>query len=81
MDSLEHLNVWSNELMKQCKWKIQFHQTFTNLSKTRYPCLMKMFDAFESALKAHQQISKTRCFAKYCSCDKACQFSALQGTP
>ena len=32
-------------------------------------------------LKAHQQVSKKRCFKKYCSCDKACQFSALQGTP
>ena len=32
-------------------------------------------------LKAHWQISKKQCFGKYCSCDKACQFSALQGTP
>ena len=31
--------------------------------------------------KAHQQISKKRCFKNYCSCDKASQFSALQGTP
>ena len=31
-------------------------------------------------LKAHRQLSKKRCFEKYCSCDKACQFSALQGT-
>ena len=30
---------------------------------------------------AHQQISKKGCFKKYCSCDKTCQFSALQGTP
>ena len=30
-------------------------------------------------LKAHRQISKKRCFEKYCSCDKACQFSALRG--
>ena len=30
-------------------------------------------------LKAHRHISKKRCL-KYCSCDKACQFSALQGT-
>ena len=28
-------------------------------------------------LKAHRQISKKWCFEKYCSCDKACQFSAL----
>ena len=28
-------------------------------------------------LKAHQQISKKRCFKKYCSCDQACQFSVL----
>ena len=28
-------------------------------------------------LKAHQQISKKWCFGKYCSNDKACQFSAL----
>ena len=28
-------------------------------------------------LKAHWQISKKRCFGKYWSCDKACQFSAL----
>ena len=31
-------------------------------------------------LKAHRQISKKRCFEKNCSCDKACQFLALQGT-
>ena len=28
-------------------------------------------------LKAHRQISEKRCFEKYCSCDKAYQFSAL----
>ena len=27
-------------------------------------------------LKAHRQISKKRCFEKYCSCDQASQFSA-----
>ena len=32
-------------------------------------------------LKAQRQISKKRCFGKYCPCDQACQFSALQGTP
>ena len=32
-------------------------------------------------LKTHRHISKKRCFEKYCSCDKACQFSALHGTP
>ena len=32
-------------------------------------------------LKAHRQISRKRFFWKYCSCDKAWQFSALQGTP
>ena len=35
----------------------------------------------KNVLKAHRQISRKRCFEKYCSCDKACQFSALQGTP
>ena len=29
------------------------------------------------SLKAHQQIPKKRCFENYCSCDQACQFSAL----
>ena len=29
------------------------------------------------SLKAHRQISKKQCFEKYCSCDQACQFSAL----
>ena len=38
-------------LIKQGKWKIRFHQTFENLSKTQYPCLIKMFDAFASAFK------------------------------
>ena len=33
------------------------------------------------SLLAHRQISKKRCFGKYCSCDKTCQFSALQGAP
>ena len=28
-------------------------------------------------LKAHRQISKKRCFEKYCSCDQACRFSAF----
>ena len=32
-------------------------------------------------LKAHRDICKIRCFEKYCSCDKACQFSVLLGTP
>ena len=31
-------------------------------------------------LKAHRQISKKRCFEKYCSCDQACQFWALYRT-
>ena len=31
-------------------------------------------------VKAHRQISKKQCFEKYCLCDKACQFSALQCT-
>ena len=38
-------------------------------------------DDEKDSLKAHRQISKKRCFGKYCSCDQACQFSALQGTP
>ena len=32
-------------------------------------------------LKAHWQISTKRYFEKYYSCDKACQYSALQGIP
>ena len=32
-------------------------------------------------LKAHRQVPKKRCSEKYCSCDKACQFRALLGTP
>ena len=32
-------------------------------------------------LKTHRQISKEQCFEKYCSSNKACQFSDLQGTP
>ena len=32
-------------------------------------------------LKAHRQISKKRCFEKYCVCDQAYQVSALKGTP
>ena len=31
----------------------------------------------KSRLKAHRQISKKRCFEKYCSCFQACQVSAL----
>ena len=37
--------------------------------------------SFLISLKAQRQISKKRCFEKYCSCDKACHFSALWGTP
>ena len=33
------------------------------------------------ALKEHRQVSKKRHFEKYCSCDKACQCSALWNTP
>ena len=32
-------------------------------------------------LKAHRQISKKRCFEKYCLCDKGWQFSAVASTP
>ena len=32
---------------------------------------------FALKLKAYWQISKKRCSGKYCSCDGACQFSAL----
>ena len=32
-------------------------------------------------LKAHRQISKNWCFEKHFSCDQACQFLALEGTP
>ena len=33
------------------------------------------------SLKTHRQISKKRYFEKCCSCDKACQFLALQSIP
>ena len=33
-----------------------------------------------ATLKARWQISNIWCFEKYCSCDEACQFSALWGT-
>ena len=36
---------------------------------------------FVYLLKAHRQISKKWCFEKYCSCDQACQFLTLYGTP
>ena len=32
-------------------------------------------------LKVHRRISRKWCFGKYFLCDKACQFSPLQGTP
>ena len=32
-------------------------------------------------LKAHRQISKKRCFEKYCSYDQVCQVLTLYGTP
>ena len=41
---------------------------------------LKTSTFFAFLLKAHGQISEKRCFEKYCSCDKACQFSTLQGT-
>ena len=37
----------------------------------------QMTHKISSILKAHRQISEKRCFEKYCSYDKACQFSAL----
>ena len=36
---------------------------------------------YESELKTNRQISEKLPLEKYCSCDKACQFSALWGTP
>ena len=33
------------------------------------------------SLKTHRDISKRRCFEKFCCCDQACQFSVLEGTP
>ena len=36
--------------------------------------------SFVRTLKAHRQISKKRCFEKYCSYHQVCQFSALEGT-
>ena len=36
---------------------------------------------FVAPLKARRQISKKRCFEKYCSFDQARQVSALHGTP
>ena len=35
---------------------------------------------FYQCLKAYWQICKKWCFEKYCSCDKACQFSTLWST-
>ena len=40
-----------------------------------------LYSELNLLLKSHRQISKKRCFEKYCSCDKVCQFSALWGTP
>ena len=37
----------------------------------------RSIDNTTNTLKGYRQISKTRCFEKYCSCDKACQFSTL----
>ena len=41
---------------------------------------MPKVKSFCTSLKAHRQISIKRCFEKHCSCDQACQFSALYGT-
>ena len=51
------------------------------ISHKNYVQLCQDNTSWKSSLKAHQQIPKKRCFEKYCSCDQACQFSALQGTP
>ena len=46
----------------------------SNLDKKSFVYLM--YD-----LKSHRQISRKRFFEKHYSCNKACQFSASQGTP
>ena len=55
---------------------ILFYYMFL-LAENRILCSL-LFTA--AGLKAYQQISKKGCFEKYCSCDKACPFSAVYGT-
>ena len=38
-------------------------------------------DNYDSNLIKGTSTDTFRCFGKYCSCEQACQFSALQGTP
>ena len=54
------------------------HETIIRMNYS-YVVSVQSFSLFRSylRLKAHRQITKTWCFKKYCSYNKACQFSAL----
>ena len=64
--------------IKNSQPKIKFTGSYKKKSVMVFMHLLSSENG-ETILKAHRQISKIRFFEKYCSCDKACQFSALQG--
>ena len=44
-----------------------------------YLCEELVRSYYQAWLNTHPQTFRERCFEKYCSCDKACQFYALKG--
>ena len=68
--------VWQNNL--------SYNVDTSNIKKIKdkVKCEKELFhknklDQILENLKAHRQISEKRCFEKYCSCEQACQVSAL----
>ena len=86
-------NIQPNEFARPTKLSIFSKSNFTLKFKIATYCPDRMinFTIFQkvffpknyhsSRLKAQRQIFKKQYFEKYFSCDKSCQFSALQGTP
>ena len=60
------------EQLKPC-----FRDDYTTGCLLDYPYFKNYFKMIATDLKAHRKISKKRCFEEHCSCDQACQFSAL----
>ena len=80
----ENKETWHNYSLQDQQFFLFLFYTFflfcVNLYLQNYITVTKYWK-YKWCFKAHRQISKKQCLEKYCSCDKACQFPALQGAP
>ena len=73
----EEWNKLDSEI-RNAKTKASFRKMLLNFIRPIGNSTYKIYDPLAiKLLKAHWQISKKRCFKKYCSCDQAGQFLAL----